>query len=69
MLAKHDTPITVNNTVLGFEPARLRTRVISNRSMLVLLRAEEIVKPPMSNMMVGENITEKTYLGFAGQVE
>ncbi len=30
--------------------------------MLVLLRAEAIVKPPIRSMMVGENITENTHL-------
>lgn len=62
MLAKQETPMKVSKTVLGRVPARLRTRVIRMRSMLVLLRAEDIVNPPMSNIIVGENITEKTYL-------
>lgn len=62
MLAKQDTPINASNTVLGFEPAKLRTRVIIIRSILVLLRPEDIVKPPMRSMMVGENMTEKMYL-------
>lgn len=30
--------------------------------MFVLLKAEEMVKPPMSSMIVGENMIEKTYL-------
>ena len=30
--------------------------------MFVLLKADEIVKPPISNMIVGENIAEKTDL-------
>ena len=51
-------------TLLGCVPAKLRTRVIKTRSMLVLLKADEIVNPPMSNMIVGENITEKTNLMF-----
>ena len=62
MLAKQDTPINASNTVRGFEPAKLRTRVIIIRSILVLLRPEDIVKPPMRSMMVGENMTEKMYL-------
>jgi hypothetical protein len=62
MLAKHDTPMKVRRTVLGRVPARLRTRVINTRSMFVLLRADEIVKPPMSNIIVGENMIENTYL-------
>jgi hypothetical protein len=62
MLAKHETPMTTRRTVLGFDPARLRIRVIKKRSMFVLLIADAIVKPPMSSMIVGENITEKTYL-------
>ncbi len=62
MLAKHDTPMNASKTVRGLEPAKLRTRVIIIRSMFVLLRPEDIVKPPISNMIVGENITEKMYL-------
>jgi len=62
ILAKHDTPINESNTVLGLVPARLNTRVISTRSMLVLLRADAIVNPPIKSMIVGENITEKIYL-------
>lgn len=62
MLAKQDTPIKARRTLLGFVPAKLRTRVIKTRSMLVLLKADEIVKPPISNMIVGENIAEKTNL-------
>ena len=56
MLAKHETPINVRSTTLGLVPARLKTRVMRMRSMLVLLRADAIVKPPMRSMMVGENI-------------
>lgn len=62
MLAKQDTPMKARRTLLGCVPAKLRTRVIKTRSMLVLLKADEIVKPPMSNMIVGENIAEKTSL-------
>ena len=62
ILAKHDTSIKANNTVFGFVPARLNTFVISTRSMLVLLSADEIVNPPMRSMIVGENIVEKTNL-------
>jgi hypothetical protein len=62
MLAKQDTPIKESSTVLGRVPAKLRTLVISNRSMLVLLNADAIVNPPISSMMVGENITENIYL-------
>jgi hypothetical protein len=54
--------MNVRRTVLGRVPARLRMRVINTRSILVLLRADEIVNPPMSNIIVGENIMEKTYL-------
>lgn len=32
--------------------------------MLVLLKAEAMVKPPMSNMIVGENMTENTNLNI-----
>lgn len=62
MLAKQDTPINESSTVLGRVPAKLRTRVISTRSILVLLNADAIVNPPMRSMMVGENMTEKMYL-------
>lgn len=62
MLAKQETPMKVSNTVLGRVPAKFKTRVIKMRSMLVLLSAEEMVKPPIRSMIVGENITEKTYL-------
>ena len=31
--------------------------------MAVLLKAEAIVNPPINSMMVGENMTEKMYLG------
>lgn len=54
--------MNANRTVLGFEPAKLRTRVIMTLSIFVLLRAEDIVKPPMRSMMVGLNMMEKTYL-------
>jgi transposase-like protein len=60
--------MNASKTVLGFVPARLRTRVISRRSMAVLLSAEAIVKPPMRSMMVGENICEKTYLVRKDQI-
>ena len=49
-------------TMLGRVPAKLRSRVISRRSIFVLLIAEAIVKPPISNMIVGENMTLNTYL-------
>ena len=62
ILAKHETPMNDNNTTLGRVPAKLRTRVINTRSMLVLLSADAIVKPPIRSIMVGENMTEKMYL-------
>jgi hypothetical protein len=49
-------------TVFGFVPAKLNTLVMSIRSMFVLLSALDSVKPPMSSIIVGENITEKMYL-------
>lgn len=64
MLAKHDTAIKAKRTVLGFEPAMLNSRVINIRSIFVLLNAAEMVKPPMRSMIVGENITENTCLGW-----
>jgi hypothetical protein len=51
-----------NNTVLGRVPAKLSTRVMMIRSMFVLLRALERVKPPRSSMIVGENIVENINL-------
>lgn len=62
ILAKHDTPMKARRIVLGFVPAKLKTRVIKTRSMFVLLNADEMVNPPMSSMMVGENMIENTYL-------
>lgn len=62
MLAKQDTPMNASRTAFGSEPARLRTLVMSIRSMLVLLKAEDMVKPPMRSMMVGENMTENIHL-------
>ena len=62
MLAKQETPMNESNTVLGRVPAKLSTRVINTRSMLVLLSADAMVKPPIRSMMVGENMTEKMYL-------
>jgi len=61
ILAKQATPIKASRTVLGRVPARLNTFVIKMRSIAVLLSAEAIVKPPISNMIVGENMTEKMY--------
>jgi hypothetical protein len=62
ILAKQETPIKARSTELGLEPAKLKTLVINIRSMLVLLRAEEIVNPPIRSMIVGENMTENIYL-------
>ena len=62
ILAKHETPMKANKTTLGFVPARFRILVIRTRSIFVLLNADEMVKPPIRSMMVGENICENTYL-------
>lgn len=62
ILAKHATPMNASRTVLGRVPAKLRTFVISTRSMAVLLSADAMVKPPMRSIMVGENMTENTCL-------
>lgn len=67
MLAKQETPMKDRMTMLGFVPARLKSLVIITRSMLVLLRAEAIVKPPIRSIIVGENICEKTYLAMVDQ--
>ncbi|KAF8992136.1 hypothetical protein BDZ89DRAFT_1054273 [Hymenopellis radicata] len=44
-----------------------RTRVIRIPSMFVLLRPDDIVKPPISDIIVGENITEKMSRHYAGK--
>ena len=62
ILAKQETAIKARRRVLGRVPARLNTRVTITRSMLVLLRADEMVKPPIRSMIVGENMVEKTNL-------
>lgn len=62
ILAKHDTNMNASNTVRGFVPAKLSTRVINTRSMLVFDSAEEMVKPPMRSMIVGENMVENMNL-------
>ncbi len=41
MLAKQETTMKARRTVLGRVPARLKTRVIITRSMLVLLKGTE----------------------------
>jgi hypothetical protein len=68
ILAKQETPMNARRTVLGRVPARLNTRVIKSRSMFVLLNAEEMVNPPMSSMIVGENMIENTYLQSVSMV-
>jgi hypothetical protein len=60
--------MNASRTVLGRVPARLNTRVIKSRSMFVLLNAEAMVNPPMSSMIVGENMTENTYLQSVSMV-
>jgi hypothetical protein len=62
MLAKHATPMTASSTTLGRVPAKLSTRVINTRSIFVFESAAAIVKPPMSSIIVGENITENIQL-------
>jgi hypothetical protein len=56
--------MNARRTEFGRVPARLSTRVINTRSMLVLLRADAIVKPPINSIIVGENITEKINLNI-----
>jgi hypothetical protein len=56
--------MNARRTEFGRVPARLSTRVINTRSMLVLLKADAIVKPPINSIMVGENITEKINLNI-----
>jgi hypothetical protein len=62
MEAKHATPMKHSRTVCGRVPAKPNTRVMSNLSIFVLLNAEAIVNPPISSMIVGENMVEKIYL-------
>ena len=68
ILAKHETPMNARSTVLGRVPAMLSTLVIRTRSIAVLLRADAIVNPPINNMIVGENMTEKIYLAMIRKV-
>ena len=70
MLAKHETPIKLKSTIFGRVPAKLSTLVTRTRSMFVLLIADAIVKPPISSIIVGENICLKMYLKkIKGQTE
>lgn len=62
MLAKHDTPMKLKSTIFGRVPAKLSTLVTKTRSIFVLLIADAIVKPPISSMIVGENIWLKMNL-------
>jgi hypothetical protein len=62
MEANHATPMKQRRTTLGRVPARLNIRVIKNRSILVLLKADAIVNPPIRSIIVGENIAEKMNL-------
>lgn len=55
-----------SKTTLGRVPAKLNILVIKNLSMFVLLNAEAMVKPPISSIIVGENMTEKMYLSVMG---
>jgi hypothetical protein len=58
ILAKQETPMKARSTELGLVLAKLRTLVIKIRSTLILLRAEEIVNPPIRSIIVGENMTD-----------
>ena len=64
ILAKHATPMNARRTTLGLVPAKLNTRVINTRSLLVLLSAAATVNPPISSMIVGENMTENIHLSI-----
>jgi hypothetical protein len=64
ILAKHETPMNASSTLLGRVPAMLSTLVMRTRSIAVLLKADAIVKPPINNIIVGENMTEKIYLAM-----
>lgn len=54
--------MNARRTVLGLVPAKLKTRVMSIRSIFVLLSPDDIVNPPMRSIIVGENMTENIYL-------
>lgn len=62
MLAKHDMAIKASRTIRSIEAIMLDRCIISTRSILVLLSATEIVKPPASSVMVGENLAESMRL-------
>lgn len=59
ILANIATPILVSNTVRGFVPALLSTKVAIILAMLYFDKAAAIVKPPSSSMMTGVHIAEK----------
>jgi hypothetical protein len=61
MEANVATAIKTSKTTLGRVPAALRIRVAVMTSNLVLESTAAMVNPPMSSMMVGENICEKMY--------
>lgn len=65
MLAKVATHIRTSKTTLGFSPAAFRIREAVMTSSLVLERTAAMVKPPINNMIVGENICEKMYLAVS----
>ena len=59
ILANIATPIFVSNTVRGFVPALLRTKVAIIFAMLYFDKAAAIVKPPSRSMMPGVHIAAK----------
>jgi hypothetical protein len=65
MLANVATHMRTSRTTLGFSPAALRIREAVITSNLVFDRTAAMVKPPMSNIIVGENICEKMYLSIS----
>jgi hypothetical protein len=59
MLANIATPMLVNNTVRGFVPALLKTKVAIILAMLYFDSAAAIVKPPSRSIITGVHMAEK----------
>ena len=65
MLANVATHMRTSRITLGFSPAAFRMREAVMTSRRVFERTAAIVNPPMSSIIVGENIWEKIYLGVS----
>lgn len=60
MLANIATNIFVSNTVRGFVPALLSTKVAMILAMLYLDRVAAMVNPPRRSIITGVHMAEKT---------